>query len=322
MMIPKKLISEIKRKENKTFLISAHIHLEADALGSELALAGLLRKLGKKVIIVNEDVPGEEYNFLPGVSEIQSKIERVEYDAAIITDCSDLSRIGKVAKIIDKKKTILNIDHHISNTRFADVNWVQPLASSASEMIFDLFKALKVKISKNDAINLYSGILTDTGSFKYSSTTSATHEVASQLLKCGIDVYDIHRRLNESLSFQTIKSFEKVIRTLEISKDGKVAWIQVSNFLMKKTPALKFETDGLIQFARSIKGVEVSLLFKEIKRNSEVRVNFRSRGKVDVNSLASVFGGGGHKTASGATIRGSIKDAVLMVLNETEKRLK
>lgn len=321
-MVPKQLLAYLRKKENKRFLVVAHIHLEGDALGSELALARLLKRMGKKVTVVNEDRAPQEYNFLPDIDSICLEIKPIPYDVAIFVDCSDFFRIGKVSKIIQKDKPMINIDHHISNTYFGHINWVNPQASCASEMVYQLFKALRVKINKDDAVLLYTGIMVDTGSFKYATTSSLTHRVAADLLKQGLDVYGIQRSVNESMSFETVKSFAKIIVTLQKDKSGKCAWLQIKYSLFKNNPALAEQTDSVLNFARSIKGVEVALLFKEIQANKEVRVNLRSRGKVDVNTIASVFGGGGHKMASGCTLKGTLKETVAKVTAEVKKRIR
>ena len=320
-MLPKKLLGALRKKQNKVFLVSAHISLEGDALGSELALASLLKRLGKKVIVLNQDEPPREYSFLPGLGSIRRKVILPDYDVAVLVDCSDISRIGKAAKALRKDRLLVNIDHHISNTMFGDINWVKPNASCASEMVYELFKALNVKINKNEALCLYTGILADTGSFKYSTTSSFTHLVTSELLKHHLDVYGIYRHINESLDVRTVKALGKVIETLKVGQKGKLAWLEVKNGLIKKEPALAYMTDDIIYFARAIKGVEVALLFKEIKAGREVRVNLRSLGKVDVNKLAGLFGGGGHKMASGCTLKGSLKDVVNRFIAEAQRRI-
>ncbi|MFH0941340.1 MAG: bifunctional oligoribonuclease/PAP phosphatase NrnA [Candidatus Omnitrophota bacterium] len=320
-MLSKKLLGVLRKKQNKVFLVSAHISLEGDALGSELALASLLKRLGKKVIILNQDEPPVEYSFLPGLGSIRRKVILPDYDVAVLVDCSDISRIGKAVKVLRKDRLLVNIDHHISNTMFGDVNWVKPNSSSASEMVYELFKALNVKINKNEALCLYTGILTDTGSFKYSTTSSFTHLITSELLKHNLDVNGIYRHIHESLDVHTVKALGKVIETLKVGLKGKLAWLEVKNSLIKRQPALAEMTDDIIHFVRAIKGVEVALLFKEIKAGREVRVNLRSRGKVDVNKLAGLFGGGGHKMASGCTLKGSLKDVVNRFIGEAQRRI-
>jgi phosphoesterase RecJ-like protein len=320
-MVPKKLLGVLKERKNKVFLVAAHVHLEGDALGSELAAASLLRRLGKKVYVFNADPVPAEYAFLPAVDSIRHEASCPDYDVALLVDCSDVSRIGKVARALKKDRLLVNIDHHISNTNFGDVNWVKPDASSASEMIYELFKALKLKIGKKEATLLYTGILADTGSFKYTTTSSFTHTVAADLLRHGLDVYGIYRELHESMDYKTVKALGTVIETLKRDKTGKIAWLEARAEVIAKDPAIAEMTDDIIHFARCIKGVEVALLFKEVRAGCEVRVNLRSRGKVDVNKLAASFGGGGHRMASGATLNGRLKDVVGRVVREAQKRI-
>ena len=320
-MIPKKLLVELRKKRNKVFLVSSHVGLEGDALGAELAVASLLEALGKKAVIFNEDRPPAEYGFLPHRTAIRPPTQGFAYDAAVIVDCSDISRTGKVSQMIRKGKPLVNIDHHVSNTRFGTINWVVPGASCASEMVYRLFEALKVKIKKPDAICLYTGILADTGSFQYSTTSSLTHHVAGELLKHRIDAYRIHRFIYESMSFKTIKAFGRIIQTLKTDETGKIAWLVMRRSLICQEPALAEQTDAVIHFARAVRGVEIALLFKEIRRNKEVRLNLRSTGRADVNALAGVFGGGGHKMASGATLHGRLQDVIERVVAEAKKRI-
>lgn len=320
-MVPRKLLNALREKKYKTFLICAHVHLEGDALGSQLSLASLLRRMGKKVVCRDEDAPPPEYHFLPGIDSISSSCEPLDYDAAILVDCSDVSRIGKIQKILDKKKPIFNIDHHVSNTRFGDVNWVDGHVSSASEMIFELFCALKMKPTRDEAMLIYTGILVDTGSFKYTTTTARTHEVAACLLRRGLDVYGIYRLIHEGLPPGLIRVFGKIISTLQVSRSGKIASLSVKYAWIKKEPLLAEQTDAIIAFARSLKDVEVALLFKEIKPRQEIRVNLRSLGVIDVNECARLFGGGGHRMASGCTLKGNLKDAVERLTQALEEKI-
>jgi phosphoesterase RecJ-like protein len=317
---PKKLVAELKKKNHKVFVVSAHIHLEGDALGSELAVASLLRRMGKTVYCVNDDQVPAEYLFLPGIKTIRRGAVFPAYDAAVLVDCSDASRIGKLSKSLRPDKPLINIDHHISNTRFGTLNWVEPKASCASEMVYQLFEALSMPLNKQEAVLLYTGILADTGSFRYASTSSVTHRVAAHLLEFGVNVYNIYQRLYEDFSYETVKALAGVVRGMRRDKTGKVAWVQVPAALGKKYPVLSEQTDEIIRFARAVAGVEVALLFKEIRRGREVRVNFRSRGRVDVNALAHGFGGGGHRMASGCTLKGTLKGVIAKVVAATARR--
>ncbi|MBU1727208.1 MAG: bifunctional oligoribonuclease/PAP phosphatase NrnA [Candidatus Omnitrophica bacterium] len=297
-------------KKYKSFLITAHTNLEGDALGSELALCRLLKKLGKEAFVMNEDDIPYGYDFLPDTQNIRRykpNIRNVKFDCFVAVDCSDLKRTGEVFRINKEKKPVLNIDHHISNEYFGDVNWVEPYMSSASEMIFRLYKKMRVPFDKEAALLLYVGILTDTGSFRYSNTSSSTHSATAELMKYGIDVVGVYRKLNENIPYEDIRLLAKILPEMRREEKGKIVWFQIPHNLLRNKK-LSFDlSEHILTFARSVKDVEVCAIFKEnMGVRNEIRVNFRSQGKVDVNRIAQHFGGGGHKTASGATIHGEI----------------
>lgn len=308
----KKLAAALRK--NKRFLITTHISMEPDALGSELALYFLLRRLGKEAIIVNDDKVIGEYAFLPGlryVKRLDSRIKNIRFDCFAILDCSDLSRCGEVANLKANSRLTLNIDHHISNALFGNINWVEPGMSSASEMIYKLYKKMRVPINKDVALLLFSGIATDTGFFRYANTSSDTHKAAAELLGHGVNSSLVYRHVYEDVPFR-----DAIILAGELSKiksdcQGRVVWSSIRKATVKRTSGEFDLGDHFLSFMRAIKGVEVAVLFKENfgRDRKEIKVNFRSQGKVDVNSIAKFFGGGGHRTASGATIAGSL-DAV------------
>ncbi len=310
--MPLKKIAAALRK-NKRFLISTHISMEPDALGSEIALYLLLRRLGKQAMVVNDDKVIAEYAFLPGLKYVQRlgrRIKNIRFDCFVLLDCSDLSRCGEVAGLKANSRLILNIDHHISNSFFGDLNWVEPGMSSASEMVYNLYKKMRVPIDKDTALLLFSGIATDTGFFRYSNTSSDTHIAAAELLKRGVDSSSVYWHIYEDVPFRDAIILARELSRIERDIQGKVVWASLKRAIVKRTSEEFDLGDHFLSFMRAIKGVEVAVLFKEDKKGKKgVRVNFRSQGKVDVNSIAKFFGGGGHKTASGATIAGSL-DAV------------
>lgn len=321
----KKIIRQIKSRDN--FLITSHVNLEGDALGSELAFYRLVRALKKKAVIVNEDSLPYGYDFLPGVRLIKKykqNLEGLRFDCFVALDCSDLKRSGEVYRLNKENKPVLNIDHHISNTNFGNYNWVNPDASSCSEMIYELYNMLGVKIDKNAALPLYVGMLTDTGSFRYSNTTSLTHRAVSELLKCGLNAAEIYRSVYGNLPFSDMKLVAAILNGIRRSCRGKIIWFQIKADLLKKYKAICADlTDYTMTYARAIKDVEVAVLFKEnLGAKREVRVNFRSQGNIDVNKIASFFGGGGHKTASGCTMHGGLEEIKTKVLKKIEAAIK
>jgi len=320
----KKAVACIKRY--KRFLITSHTNLEGDAVGSELAFYRMLKKLGKGATIINEDDLSYGYDFLPGKNNIvkfKKGMEGVKFDCFVTLDCSDLKRTGEVYRMNIDNKPILNIDHHISNEKFGDINWVKPHASSCSEMIYRLYKKLRLSFDRDTALFLYTGILADTGSFRYPNTASSTHKAVSELLKYNLDIPQIYKNIYENIPLEDMKLLIRILPHMRLNAQGKIAWFQLERNMLKKR-RLSFDlTEHILGFARAIKGVEVAVLFKEnLGVKDEIRVNLRSQGKIDVNKVASFFGGGGHKTASGATVRGKIDQVRRKVLAKIEEALR
>lgn len=320
----RKVIAGIKN--NRSFLITSHTNPEGDALGSELAFYRLLRKLRKKAIIVNEDNLPYGYDFLPDSSNIKKYKKNpkkyAKFDCFVVLDCSDLKRTGEVYRLNTDKKPIINIDHHISNQWFGDINWVEAGSSSCSEMIYKLHKKLRLSLDEETAICLYVGMLTDTGSFRYLNTTSFTHKAVSELLRYNLNIPLIYKNVYENIPFGDIKLLIRILPSIRRRLRGKIAWFEIERDMLKNR-RLSFDlTEALLSFARAIKDVEVAVLFKEnLGVKDEVRVNLRSQGKIDVNRIAHFFGGGGHKTASGATVRGKIDAVRKRVLRKIKESL-
>lgn len=311
-------------KENNSFLITSHTNPEGDALGSELSFYRLISALGKTAVVINEDGLPYGYEFLPDTGVIRKFRKNMSvppFDVFVTVDCSDLFRPGEVHTLNEKNKPVLNIDHHISNRLFGTVNWVKPEASCCAEMIFEIFKKMKVPIEKESALLIYVGILTDTGSFHYSNTTGFTHEVVAELMRYGIEPPRVYKNIYENIPFQDMRLLVDILPGMKTSQGGRVVWFQIKKELLRKHKKISFDlSEQILSFGRSIKGVEAVVLFKEnLGEKDEVRVNFRSNGKIDVNKVASCFGGGGHRTASGCTIAGTIENTEKRVLREIRK---
>lgn len=309
-------------KKFSKFLITSHINPEGDAIGSQIAMASLLRKLGKESVMLDESPVPQVIKFLPGAENIFKEMPHdFNYQAVIILDCPDLARIGRVNEYIKEDNAIINIDHHISNINFGKFNWVDPDISSAGEMVYDLFRAFKLKIGMEEAVSLYTAIMTDTGSFRYSNTSSKTHRIIAELIDIGIKPYEMHTKIYETSSVQDTNLLGEALQTMKLTEDGKVAWLWVTKEMLKKTKASLEGTEGIINFARSIGGVEIAILFRETGTDERVKVSFRSKGKVDVNKLAGVFNGGGHPTASGCSVFGKFEDVEKKVLDAAKQIL-
>lgn len=313
-------------RKNKSFLVTSHTNLEGDALGSELAFANLLRKLGKRVQVVNQDPVPAEYQFLPDSKKagvVRDSGALGTFDCFALLDCSDLSRAGSAARFCTNGRLLLNIDHHISNSYFGKVNWVDPRASSTSEMVYRLYKKMGVPFDKKAAVLLYVGMLTDTGSFRYPNTTAFTHEAAAELLGYGLSAPLLYRHAYENIPFEHMKALARILGTLRQDPSGKVIWLQIRRSFFRGGKAWFDLGEQVLTLARAVKGAELVILFKEEPgKRGTVRVNFRSQGHIDVNGIARLFGGGGHRTASGCLIRGSISQAMKKVLSGVKGFLK
>jgi len=310
-------------RKNKNFLITAHTNLEGDALGSELAFYYLVKALGKRAVIVNEDAVPYGYDFLPGLNNIiryKDNLKGIKFDCFAILDCSGLKRCGEVYRINRDKKPVLNIDHHISNENFADVNWVEPHVSSCCEMIYKLYKEMRVAINKPSAFCLYVGMLTDTGSFRYSNTSSFVHKAVAELVGYGLNPAEIYKNIYARVPYEDMKILADILPKMNLLAEGKVVWFEIPRRALKDK-VISFDlSESILNFGRSIKDVEVVVLFKEnFGLKKEIRINFRSQGKVDVNKIASYFGGGGHRSASACTMRTSLKEARRKVLQKIEE---
>lgn len=326
----KKVIASIKR--NRRFLLTTHTNPEGDALGSTLAFYRLLKKLGKEAVVISDDVIPRGYEFLPDIDKIKrfrwcpgkkkNSTGDIKFDCLVALDCSDLARCGQVARVNTANKPIINVDHHISNGKFGEINWVEPETSSCSEMIYKLYKAMGVALDRKAALLLYTGILTDTGSFRYSNTGSFTHRAVSGLLKYQLDVVRIYKSIYENIPFEDMELLVKILPNIRRCAKGKIIWFQIRQDMLRNK-RLSFDlSEHILSFARAIKDVEVAVLFKEnLGTRNEIRVNLRSQGKVDVNKVAQFFGGGGHKTASGITIPGTLEQVRRKVLAKIRESL-
>jgi len=313
-------------KKYKRFLISTHTSPEGDALGSQLAFYYLLKKLGKQPVIINEDPLPQEYYFFPGkwlINLYRPGLRNINFDCMVVLDCADLSRIGQVQFLNSDNKPVINIDHHISNSGFGTVNLVDPLASSASEVVFKLYKEMRVPLDNDSALLLYAGMLTDTGSFRYSNTSAFTHKATAELLRFDFNANQVYKNIYENIPFNDMQLLIRALTYIHRASGGRIAWVEIpANLLRHKK--LSFDLgDHILSFIRSIKGVQVVALFREnLGNKKEIRVNFRSNGLVDVNEIAQAFGGGGHKTASGSTITGKLSEVRRKVLAKIRQNLK
>ncbi len=298
---------------NNSFLLTSHYSPDGDALGSVIALGLTLKKLNKKAYYHIDKAFTDKYLFLTKIEDLNNDISQLSFDVGISLDCGDINHLFG-SEVLDKCGKILNIDHHKSNNFFGDVNLVDVEASATGEIIYELINSLEVDINRDVAICLYTAIVTDTGNFKYSNTTSKTHLIVSNLLKQSIRHWEINKRLFDEHKRAKVLLMGKTIENLQFDFDNKLVLSILTQEDIKKVGAYQEEVEGLINIGRDIIGVEVSVFIKETQPN-EYKVGFRSNNYVDVGEIALEFGGGGHSRASGCTILGE-KDQIIKSLKD------
>lgn len=314
----KEVIAEIKKA--KTCLVAGHTNPEGDAIGSTLALGLGLKKLRKKVKFYNADPVPQLLRFLPSSQEITPVLEPHEhYDLAFIVDVGEKARVGERFANHRGFGKIICIDHHVVGSHEGDINYVLPKAPATGLVVYHLLKALGLKKFKGDiATNLYCAISTDTGSFKYSNTTPETFEVAAELLRSKVDPWEVARYCFETNPLSRLELLKRVLASLEIHPSGLVASISISLKDIEESKATQDLTEGLINYARSVEGVEVAICFRELAPN-QYKVSFRSTLRVDVAQLAQKFGGGGHMRAAGCVLEGTLSVIKEKVTREVMK---
>lgn len=310
-------------RKHKSFLITTHHNPDADAIASALAMAMYLKSIGKKATVVNEDALPDWLKFLPGAASVKkaSATKPFAYDAAIVLDCGDMGRIGGVQRLLKAGKPLVNIDHHITNASFGDINCVMPKASSTCEIVYDILKAGRFKMGRSLALLLYSGIMTDTGSFRYENTNAHTHAIAAELLSYGINADAMYRRLYVGMPVKDMKAFSQVIHNAQLLLGDRVYCVSLT---VKDAAAFSTSFDlkeKIFNLLRSVEGIEVVVILTELGPR-DVRVNLRSQGDADVATIASHFDGGGHKKAAGARIGQSLAIAQKDIMAVIKKQLK
>jgi phosphoesterase RecJ-like protein len=311
------IISELQRCN--TILISVHKSPDGDALGSQLALMHALERLNKTVTAHNLDPVPEIYRFLPGWARIKTGSPVAgRYDAFVVLD-SEPPRTG----LFDGKypaHTLIDIDHHITNPLEWKLSWLDPDASATGEMVYKLITGLGVAIDRDIALCLYTAIFTDTGSFRYSNTSPASMRISAELVEAGADPWFVTENVYESYAYRRVKLLGSVLAGMERSEDGRIAWVVVTSDLYRKTGATAEDTENFVNFVRSVKGVEVAVLFRQTAE-TQYKISMRSKGRVDLSGLAQSLGGGGHKNAAGSILDGTFEEVKIRVLSEVDEAI-
>ncbi len=291
-------VTELIEKQ-QNFAITTHIRPDGDGLGSSLALNWILRSLGKNSEVIICDPVPHAYQNLPGADQIRVVPDiDCNYDGVFVIECSDVTRPGLPSL---SNQFVVNIDHHTTTELFGNINWIDSTAAAVGEMVYNLAKAMGVKITAEIASGIYAALLTDTGSFHFSNTSERTFKIASELVRFGAQPAKLSQAIFYQYPYSKIKLTGAVLSTLQRDDTGKVAWVRMTKEAMQESNATEEDTDGIINYPLTVGEVEAAAFFRELP-NDTIRVSLRSKNRVNVAQVAEHFGGGGHKNAAGFTL--------------------
>lgn len=315
---PRPLLDLLARPTGDALMLG-HVHPDADVLGTLLALGTSLEAGGWTLTYAGPHPIPDTLAFLPGASRwrVWSAAPRI-FDVIVLTDCPNDARTeGLLAAARGASSQVLNIDHHPDNRGYGTLNWVDPSAAATGEMVFDLIRALGHRVTPEIALNLFTAIHTDTGSFRYSNTTAKTFRIAAELTAAGADPALVSDQLYQRRSNSALGTLGEVLRLVQVSGDGQVAWLAVSRGLASDA---FLAAEDLVTYPRSLEGVKVALLLRE-ELGGQVKASLRGKGQVAVNRIAQRFGGGGHENAAGCTLRGTLEEATAVLLAAVNQAL-
>ena len=318
-----KILDKIIRavKGSSTFAIGGHMRPDGDCIGSQLAMGFALKNLGKKVTVFSQDEMPEKLAFLDPKKIITGPRKTRHYDCVLVTDCASYERMGIICNSVSRRDLLINIDHHSSNSRYGDLNWVDPKSASSGELVFQLLKQANWPITPPIANCLFTAISTDTGSFQYATTRPSTYMIAAELVKRGANLSRICEEVYQSYPLSRVKLQRHMFNSFKIIENNQIAYFWIRQADYKKTGASPDESEGLIDHIRNIQGVKIACLFEEIEPEL-TRVSLRSKvPDLDVSTIAVSFGGGGHLSAAGARIPGKQMTTQRQVLAAVKKSL-
>ena len=303
----------------RSALLFAHVYPDGDVLGSQLGLGLALRASGRAVTFACAHPVSDPFQFLPGAADVQQwKTGRNGFDLVISLDCPDPARLGGLLEgTRGPGVRVLNIDHHGDNRRYGDVNWVDTRAAATGEMVYDLLQAAGLPLTRDVAVNLYTAIVTDTGSFRYSNTTPRTFQIAAQLLEAGVDPAHVATTVYETRHLGGLRLLGQILQGIETDLDGTVAWLVIAR-AQAESPDLP-EAEEFVNYPRSLRSAKVAVLFRELP--DAVKVSLRAKGEVNVARIAAALGGGGHPNAAGAMVSGELAAVKARVLGAIRQAL-
>jgi len=297
-------------KSCKRVLVASHVNPDGDAVGSLIAMGLALKALGKDVTMYNQSPIPAVYQFLPAIDRIVSRVADFSvHDTAVVIDCGNLERVGSDHAAVGAIETVINIDHHVTNTGFGDLQCIDTDACASAELVYRLIRELEVTISEAMAWSLYTGILTDTGSFRFSNTNRSAFAISEEMLTIGVDPWMVAQYVYGTYSLGRIKLLNLALNTIELAHDGKVSLMTVTRKMLEKTGTRPEDAEGMINYARGIEDVRLAVLIQQngsggpaANGNGPYHVSLRSDGSVDAAAIAAAFGGGGHASAAGFNV--------------------
>ncbi len=308
-------------REHQTFCIVGHMRPDGDCIGSQLALALALRETGKTVTVWNEDAIPQKYKFLNPEGLYQKPKPGQTFDCVIATDCASFERLGRAGNCVGGRKLLINIDHHVTNTRYGDINWVSPRDPSTGELIFRLLKVARWPITQPIADLLFTAVSTDTGSFQYPTTRPGTFHTGAELVTRGANLAKICNEVYQSYPLSRAKLLQHVYSKFRLTDQDRIAWFWLKQKDFDRTGAVSDDTEGLIDHIRDIEPVVVACVFEEVKPGL-TRISLRSKhALVNVSEICAQFGGGGHPAAAGARISGTPLSVQRRVIAAIKKAL-
>ena len=312
-------------KDSQKVVLASHANPDGDAIGSLVAMGLSLKAMGKETLLYNESPIPAVYRFLPLVDRVVRRIEDPSrFDTAVVLDCGNLDRIGEAAAAVSQIPVILNIDHHVTNSAFGHVQLVDTEACATAEILWRLLGRLEVGLDESIASAIYTGILTDTGSFRFSNTNRAAFAICTELVALGVDPYIVAKHVYGTYSLGRIKLLNLALDSIELSANGRLSVMILTEQMLSETGTRPEDVDGLIHYARSIKDVKVAALIHEYPNGSGGRhgpryhVSLRSDGSVDVADFAAGFGGGGHPSAAGYSVEGRLPEVKSALIRMAE----
>ncbi len=303
------MFSKIRKTINdgNKFLITSHIDPDGDALGSAFSLFWAMKSLGKDPLVYLKDEVPYRYDFLPRPTNMVHQLPQDTYDAVFVLDCGSLFRIGDGHEQVKGMGTIVCIDHHETNEAFGAINLVERSASSTAEILYGLYKLMKIDFTENVAVNVYTAVFTDTGSLRYDNTSPKAFGICKEMVEAGVRPAYVAQMVYETHPKERFLLLGEVLGTLRTFDNGRISMAHVTDEMFRRTGTNREHTDGFSEYIREIRGVEAAVFMRQVDER-RFKISMRAKGKVDVALICSNFGGGGHKNAAGCTIDGDLRE--------------